>query len=143
MKPILAKTGYFVVGLKQSRHKIPLVIHRLVLEAFVGLCPEGMECRHLDGNPKNNNLSNLRLGTRSENQQDSVSHGTKYSHFKIGEKINVGVNNPMAKLSEYEVRQIKKLKGTLSQATRAYMFGVSPGAIQSIDDGRTWENVNV
>src|SRR5215469_11602400 len=34
-------------------------VHILVLEAFVGPCPSGMECCHGDGNPKNNNLSNL------------------------------------------------------------------------------------
>lgn len=53
------------------------LIHQLVLEAFVGLAPEGMECRHLDGDPDNNFLSNLAWGTRTENAQDSIRHGTK------------------------------------------------------------------
>ena len=29
------------------------LVHRLVLAAFVGPCPEGEEVRHLDGNPGN------------------------------------------------------------------------------------------
>jgi hypothetical protein len=51
-------------------------VHRLVLEAFVGPCPEGMECRHLDGDPANNRLENLRWGTHRENAADQVRHGT-------------------------------------------------------------------
>lgn len=143
LKLILANTGYWVVGLKRIGHNIPLLVHRLVLEAFVGPCPGGMECRHLDGNPRNNNLSNLKWGTRSENQQDSVRHGTKYSYFQDGKKINIGVNNPMVKLTEDNVKQIKRMKGTLTQRARAEMFNVSPSAIQGIDDGKTWSHIDV
>lgn len=60
----------------------------------------------------------------------------------IGKSINVGINNPMAKLSANEVRLIKTLKGTVTQRQRAKMFNVSPSTIRSIDDGRTWENVH-
>lgn len=142
LKPILGNNGYLFVGLKQHNN-IPSLIHRLVLETFVGPCPKDMECRHLDGNPKNNCLENLRWGTRYENQQDSIKHGTKYSHFQKTHKINIGINNPMAKLIENEVIQIKKLKGILSQSQRAKMFNVSPHTIQSIDDNTTWRHINV
>jgi len=47
----------------------------MVLEAFVGPCPEGMECCHRDGNPANNHVGNLYWGTRSENLYDAVRHG--------------------------------------------------------------------
>ena len=49
-------------------------VHRLVLEAFVGPMPEAMETRHLDGNPANNCLDNLRYGTRAENEADKRLH---------------------------------------------------------------------
>jgi hypothetical protein len=48
--------------------------------AFVGPYPEGMEIRHLDGNPENNALENLKYGTRSQNIQDQIRHGVH--HFK-------------------------------------------------------------
>lgn len=51
-------------------------VHKLVLETFVGPRPEGMECRHLDGNKLNNRLENLCWGTPSENSYDRVRHGT-------------------------------------------------------------------
>lgn len=50
-------------------------VHRLVLEAFVGPCPEGQEGCHGDGNGLNNHLSNLRWDTRSANKLDEVRHG--------------------------------------------------------------------
>lgn len=34
-------------------------VHRLVLEAFVGPCPPGMECRHLDGDRKRVNWAHV------------------------------------------------------------------------------------
>ena len=142
LKPTIANHGYAVVELKNKGKNQKTLVHRLVLETFVGSCPENMQCCHWDGNPRNNHLSNLRWDTRSGNQQDSIRHGTKYSNFKRGDNINVGTDNPMAILIEDEVRQIKKLKVKFSQRQRADMFGVSPSTIQNIDDGRTWRHVN-
>lgn len=51
-------------------------IHRLVMAAFVGPCPEGMEVCHNNGNPTDNRLTNLRYGTAADNRSDSVKHGT-------------------------------------------------------------------
>lgn len=69
------RSGHVIVSLGRKNASY---VHRLVLEAFVGPCPEGMECRHLDGNPGNNRLDNLAWGTRKENYEDSVEHGTAY-----------------------------------------------------------------
>jgi len=57
-------------------------IHRLVLLAFVGEPPDGMECCHNDGNPSNNALSNLRWDTKSANQRDRLAHGTHHEANK-------------------------------------------------------------
>lgn len=48
--------------------------HRLVAHAFIGPCPPGQEVLHIDGT-RNNHVSNLRYGTRSENTADKVRHG--------------------------------------------------------------------
>lgn len=50
-------------------------LHRLVLEAFVGLRPPGLVACHGNGDPLDNALSNLRWGTYSSNAEDTVRHG--------------------------------------------------------------------
>src|SRR5271167_2615180 len=73
LKPVSRYAGRLSValslpGLKPKWHQL----HRLVLLAFVGPCPEGMECRHLDGNHLNNRLGNLEWNTHLVNMQDKI-----------------------------------------------------------------------
>lgn len=51
-------------------------LHRVVLDAFIGPRPKGMEACHANGDPTDNRLVNLRWDTRSANAADSVRHGT-------------------------------------------------------------------
>jgi hypothetical protein len=70
------RCGHLLVCCCSRGRKRTTQVHRLVLAAFVGPCPDGMECRHLDGNPANNRIENLCWGTRAENNADRVRHGT-------------------------------------------------------------------
>lgn len=68
----LTRKGYKIVSLYRGPlDRIQVGLHTLVMLAFVGPCPEGMEVCHNDGNPENNALSNLRYDTRSANVTDS------------------------------------------------------------------------
>ena len=71
LTPVTTSNGYLVVFIDKRAKRI----HRLVLETFVGPCPPGKECRHLDSDRCNNRLDNLRWGTRSENAQDRLQTG--------------------------------------------------------------------
>jgi hypothetical protein len=96
--------------------------HQLVMLAFVGPCPEGMEVRHLDGNPSNNRLENLAYGTSKENAADSIKHGTKqFGAKKLSEHMkqkyaaglgpdNKGEANGFSKLTSDDVHQIRNFK---------------------------------
>lgn len=76
--------GYLTVGLCRGvSSKFKITIHRLVLWAFVGVQLKGIEARHLDGNCKNNYLSNLEYGSRSQNVQDAIKHQTKLIPKKL------------------------------------------------------------
>ena len=89
LKPILGKTIRPSVGLYKKKKMILYLIHRLVLEAFIGPCPEGMECCHFpDRDPSNNRLENLRWDTHKANVADSIKHGTCYRHTKKQHKID-------------------------------------------------------
>lgn len=59
-------------------------VHHLVLEVFVGPMPEGKEACHRNGIRTDNRLENLYWGTRSENVQDAIKHGT---HFWIAKHV--------------------------------------------------------
>lgn len=118
----------FVMLCKHSRGK-RFQVHRLVLAAFVGECPEGMECRHLDGDHTNNRLENLRWGTRVQNAQDRVRHGT---HAR-------GEQAAAAKLTEAQVREIRADPRGARRLARVY--GVSMVAIHYIKTRRTWTHV--
>lgn len=76
LKPFPMQRGYMVVNLWWANQPRMWLVHRLVLAAFVGPQPVGMEALHGDGDPANNRLTNLRWGTHSENQYDQVAHGT-------------------------------------------------------------------
>jgi hypothetical protein len=64
-----SKKGYFQTRLFSKEYPKGRLqyIHRLVYETFVDEIPDGYEIDHVDGNPSNNNLSNLQLVTRKEN----------------------------------------------------------------------------
>lgn len=69
--------GYPNVGLRRPGHRRTARVHDLVLRAFAGPPPSGLEGCHRDGNPLNNNWpSNLEWGTPSSNGHDRVRHGT-------------------------------------------------------------------
>ena len=58
LKPWLAR-GYPTVSLSRDGVMNKFQVHTLVLNAFVGPCPEGMLCLHEDNDPTNNSLTNL------------------------------------------------------------------------------------
>lgn len=68
--------GHLGVKLRRDGVIKSYYVHRLVLEAFVGPCPPGMEGCHWNDVPDDNRLSNLRWATKSENRLDSVRNGT-------------------------------------------------------------------
>lgn len=73
------QSGHVSVSL--GRHNSRLV-HQLVLEAFVGprpAAPKGslIDVLHLNSNPADNRLVNLRYGTRSENIRQDWREGTR------------------------------------------------------------------
>ncbi len=68
--------GYMKVHLSKDGVARQRGVHQLVMLAFEGPTPGGMEVCHNDGNRANNSRSNLRYGTPSDNGYDRVKHGT-------------------------------------------------------------------
>ncbi len=120
LKPGLISSGYHSVSLCGDTH----LVHRLVLKAFIGPCPVGCEVLHGNGNKLDNNLSNLRYGTRSENMVDSVKHGTHSGGRKLSKESVILIR--------------EKLALGLRSTDLAKMFDVHPNTIYYIKVGKTW-----
>lgn len=69
-------SGYMKARLYKDTQQKTYQLHRLVMKAFVGECD--LEVNHIDGNPKNNHLTNLEYCTHSEN----ISHAYKIGLIK-------------------------------------------------------------
>lgn len=130
LKPYLMKCGYARAKLSmKGRKTICIYVHQLVLEAFVGPRPEGMECCHNDGNGANSRLSNLRWDTHAANVQDAIRHG---AHVR-GDRMRT------AKLSAADVKEIRRLRAEGWRIYRlAGVFGVSHRAVRYVLEGKTW-----
>ncbi len=129
LKPI----GGREVGLYDDQSKLKRFrINRIVLTAFVGPCPNGMEGCHNDGNETNNKLSNLRWDTHINNEKDKIGHGTRLSGERIGN----------SKLKDDEVRKIRRLRDRGWSCPRlAKKFKVSTTMIYYIVNGKWWRDV--
>ena len=86
LKPLKRGNGYLFIYLYKNKAAYPISIHQLVLETYIGKCPDGMEARHLDGNKQNNKLSNLKWDTHSENEKDKIRHGLPPANAKLTER---------------------------------------------------------
>ena len=93
-------------------------VHRLVLQAFVGPCPDGMEACHNDGDRSDARLSNLRWDTRSSNQFDRRLHGTDHkvnlTHCPNGHKYE----HPNLLRNKSGARQCKACKRAYNESVR-------------------------
>lgn len=124
-------TGYvqIIFSDASTNRRRTAYLHRVVLETFVGAAPPNTQCCHNNGTKTDNQLSNLRWGTRIENAADAKDHG----RLAIGEKAYG------AKLTAKDVVAIRA--STDSQGKLARQFGVSQTNISMIKVRKTWRHV--
>ena len=80
------------------------------------------QCAHVDGNPKNNHLSNLSWVTCKENISHKREHGTQ-----------------VKKLNESQVINIKKMiQNGLKNQEICTLFNVTPSCISAIKTKKSW-----
>lgn len=123
------KYGHLKVGLYKDGVCTELLVHRLVLMAFVRLPRDGEEALHGDGDPKNNLLQNLRWGSSKENSEDCLSHGT----------IARGIDLPQTKLSVEDVLLIREDDRPSTLIAKEY--GVNARHIRGIKSNKYWKHV--
>lgn len=119
--PTRKSNGYLHLTLQRDGEQKTLHLHRIVLEAFVGPCPDGMEGLHKNDVKADNRLDNLRWGTHIENCADRSRHGK--SQFA---------------LTYEEAVQIRYCRGRLTQLQTGELYGVSQTTVSAIQLGKIW-----
>jgi hypothetical protein len=74
------KNGYFSVCAQGHRN---LLVHRLVLETFVGPCPDGFECNHKNRDRTDNRLENLEWVTHRDNMRNTSQNDRCFQRLGI------------------------------------------------------------
>lgn len=117
------RDGYQYVPLRLDGRTKSISVHRTVLEAFRGPCPENHFGCHRNDDKTDNRLDNLYWGTSWNNFHDAELNG----------KLN------RTKLNPEKVREARKLHergwGYRSLGNR---YGVSPEAIRQVFHGKSW-----
>lgn len=125
-------SGYLTVELWRDGSRRRIAVHVVVAEAWIREREQGECIRHLDGNKLNNNVSNLAVGSRKDNEMDKVLHGTS----------NQGSRHGMAKLTEVQVLEIRDrlLKGE-SSADVAREFSICERYARGIKNQACWKHL--
>jgi len=124
------KRNYPVVSLSCNGKIKWAFRHKLVAEAFIGQCPDGMEVHHKDHNPRNSRADNLEYVTTTQNILHSVADGHR------------GSNRWNARFTENDIREIRRLRNEGIEIKKiAEYYSVSKGAIQHIVLGHNWRHV--
>ena len=126
LTPRTPKGGYPKVNLTINGKATKRLVHRLVLEAFVGPCPCGFEACHGNGDKSDARLSNLRWGSRESNIADRARHGVAVR----------GTRHGMSKLTEEQVLRIRK--DARRPSIVAMDYGIHKMTAWRVQNLKTW-----
>lgn len=132
LRPAVNLHGYiqYALGKYGGRH----TAHKLVMLAFVGPCPDGMERNHINGVKADNRVENLEYVTKSANNL----HVTHTLQKRRGE------SHGNAKLSDDDVREIRRLaaESNLTHAEIGAKFGITNKNVGYIVRRQAWTHVS-
>lgn len=132
LKTAVSHDGYHSVTLCRNGKKCYRSVHRLIAYVFIGDVPDGKHVCHYDGDPSNNNVSNLRIDTPAGNAADKERHGT----------LRRGEDHPTAKLTERQVYQIRTwAKLGMPYVKIAKRFGISDKQVSNIVRRIKWAHL--
>lgn len=130
LTPTKTSGNYWRVSLTKGGEQKTVYVHRIVMAAFVGPRPVGMQINHRNADKKDNRLSNLEYCTASENKR----HASQLGLCAHGER------NGSAKLTAAQVLSIREevTNGYRNGAEVARKYGVCKSTVNRILRGKNW-----
>jgi hypothetical protein len=131
LKQGISSNGYYHVSLCNGGKMHTKRVHRLVMAAFVGPCPDGCEVLHLNGIRTDNKLDNLKYGSHTCNMAFMAEHGT----------AQYGENNSFAKFTNAQVKEIRRVwsMGGITIAALAREYNVSRPTIHGVINNKYYK----
>lgn len=134
LKPWVNAGGYLCVSLCSHGEQKSFLLHRLVALAYLPN-PEMKEfVMHLDDNPRNAHLSNLKWGTPRDNVQDAINKNRNSKHIGIYISGKYGDDHPKTKIKSNVIPEIanKYNSGDYTYKQLACEYGVSSSTMHRI-----------
>lgn len=139
LKGSLSTKGYRVVYMASKGLRLRMTLHSLVMLAWIGPRPAGMQIDHIDGDRLNNAANNLRYVTPKQNIHATIARG---AHA-------FGTKNGQAKLTEKQVRFLRNQKATANAKGIRFWgvlrfaaeLGIDPSQIRRIVRGESFSSV--
>lgn len=114
---------YFIITLSREGIAKTFYVHFLVALSFIGPRPDGADIRHKNGDPTDNRADNLCYGSRSDNMQDAILHGT----------LRIGERHADCSLTTKDVRAI--VMSHLSAQSLSSTYNIRPETVNKIRRG--------
>lgn len=127
-------SGYGYGNMCVGGHGVKQMTHRIAYTVFKGEIPEGLLVLHKCDNGRCCNPDHLFLGTQKDNVQDCIRKGRRI----VGKRLK-GETNPNSKITEDDVREIRKSKLCLRELSEIY--GVSICIISKVKRRIYWAHV--
>lgn len=120
LKPGLGKRGYLNVLLRKNGKTKNFLVHRLVVEAFIGPIPKGLVVNHRNEDKRDNRLVNLEVITQKQNcnygtRNERLAKELKLTHAKSCAKYAFSSSYEASAFFKYKA---KETIGTLISVAR-------------------------
>lgn len=118
------RTGYVQVHLGRN---FQTYVHRLVLAAWRGPCPDGFQVHHINS-------------VRDDNRVENLEYVTQQDNLRLSSKT-WGEGHGAAKLTEADVRKIRATPDNVTCTALASEHGVAMQTVWKIRNGLIWRNL--
>lgn len=118
------------------RVNLTMTIHSLVLTAFLGDRPKSTDqCRHLNGNNKDNRLENLCWGSAKENAHDRIEHETNPT----------GNRNPNSKITDEDLLEMRRLYSEENYTCKrlSEIYNIHEMYVMRLMQGKHWKHLGL